>query len=215
MTPAAGHEAHCRSKARLPALRSLALALLALPASILPGRAADGRWEDIRIVVESYEIRTEPGRTILSCLASVENPTAVTCRHRFVVVGRDAEGRILFTDRAGELELRRFEKLAIEITSELGPGISDRLAGVEVLTESECLVSGIDTAGAGEAETRILEKKLANEQLRLWEERNEVLERLDAARSAGDEGLVRFLEGELLDLEARIRDNDRRRRSEP
>jgi len=203
-------------RTRPPALRplALALALLVLPASVLPGRAEDGRWQDIRIVVESYEIRAEPDRTLLSCLATVENPTAVTCRHRFVVVGRDAEGRILFTDRAGELELQRFEKLAVEITSELEPGVSERLAGVEVLTESECLVSGIDTAGAGEAETRIREKKLADEQLRLWKERSDVLERLDAARGAGDERLVRFLEGELLDLEARIRDNDRWRRSE-
>ena len=196
------------------AVRSLVLALLLLPASALPGRAEEGRWQDIRITVESYEVRAEDDRTLLSCLATVENPTAVTCRHRFVVVGRDAEGRLLFTDRAGELELQRFEKLAVEITSELEPGISERLAGVEVLTESECLVSGIDTAGAGKAETRVREKKLADEQLRLWKERNEVLERLDAARGAGDERLVRFLEGELLDLEARIRDNDRWRRSE-
>ncbi len=212
----AGREARRMWRTRPPALRplALALALLVLPASVLPGRAEDGRWQDIRIVVESYEIRAEPDRTLLSCLATVENPTAVTCRHRFVVVGRDAEGRILFTDRAGELELQRFEKLAVEITSELEPGVSERLAGVEVLTESECLVSGIDTAGAGEAETRIREKKLADEQLRLWKERSEVLERLDAARGAGDERLVRFLEGELLDLEARIRDNDRWRRSE-
>jgi hypothetical protein len=190
------------------------LALLLLAAAALPGRAEDGRWEDIRITVESYEVRAEEGRTLLSCLATVENPTAVTCRHRFVVVGRDAEGRLLFTDRAGELELQRFEKLAVEITSELGPGVSDRLAGVKVLTESECLVAGIDTAGAGEAETRVRERSFADEQLRLWEERNVVLERLDAARGAGDERLVRFLEGELLDLEARIRDNDRWKRSE-
>jgi len=190
------------------------LALLLLPAAPLPGRGEDGRWQDIRITVESYEARAEEGRTLLSCLARVENPTAVTCRHRFVVVGRDAEGRVLFTDRAGELELQRFEKLAVEITSELGPGIPERLAGVEVLTESECLVSGIDTAGAGEADTRVREKKLADEQLRLWEERSGILERLDAARGAGDKRLVRFLEGELLDLEARIRENDRWRRSE-